>query len=326
VSELSPRRVEIDAPAKLNLGLEVIGRREDGFHEIATIFLAIDLVDRLRLTLTPNPSPIAIGEGGRLANPRDREPASGEERFVLRCSDPKLPGRDNLAIRAMKALAAETSLPGSVEIDLSKNIPAAAGLGGASSDAAATLLAARELWQLSVTDESLHGIAAGLGSDVPFFLSGGCALGRGRGEILEPLPVPEDLWFVLVVPKIAIPNKTASLYARLGGEDFSDGGRVATQAGGIAAHLPLDPALLGNVFAGPLYTLAPHLARLPGVMRDAGADVVAVSGAGPTHYAPFTDPERAEFVASRLRQDADNGDRVIIAGPLAERPPVLPSL
>jgi 4-diphosphocytidyl-2-C-methyl-D-erythritol kinase len=267
-----------------------------------------------------------MGEGGTLANPRDREPASGEERFVLRCSDPKLLGRDNLAIRAMKALAAGTSLPGLVEIDLHKNIPAAAGLGGASSDAAATLLAARELWQLSVADESLHRSAAGLGSDVPVFLHGGCALGHGRGEILEPLPVPDDLRFVLVVPKFAIPDKTASLYARLGGENFSDGERVETQANRLAARLPFDPALLGNVFARPLYALAPHLARLPDVMRDAGADVVAISGAGPTHYAPFTDPERAEFVAARLRQDVNNGDRVIIAGPVAERPPVAPSL
>jgi 4-diphosphocytidyl-2-C-methyl-D-erythritol kinase len=326
VSELSPRRVEIDAPAKLNLGLEVIGRREDGFHEIATIFLAIDLVDRLRLTLTPNPSPIAMGEGGSSAAAMAGEPATGDGQFELRCDNPALSGSDNLTIRALKALNAKTPLPGPVQIDLQKRIPAAAGLGGASSDAAATLLAARELWQLSVTDESLHRIAAGLGSDVPFFLSGGCALGRGRGEILESLPVPEDLWFVLVVPKIVLPNKTASLYARLGEEDFSDGERVATQAGRIAARLPLDPALLGNVFAGPLYSLAPHLARLPGVMRDAGAGVVAISGAGPTHYAPFTDPERAELVAARLRQAPGNDDRVILAGPVAERPPVSPSL
>ncbi len=232
-----------------------------------------------------------------------------------------------MTIRALKALNAKTPFPGSVQIDLRKKIPAAAGLGGASSDAAATLLAARELWQLSVTDESLHRIAAGLGSDVPFFLHGGCALGGGRGEILESLPVPEDLWFVLVVPKMVLPNKTASLYARLGEEDFSNGERVATQAGRIAARLPLDSALLGNVFARPLYSLAPHLARLPGVMRDAGADVVADLRCGSDALRAFHRSGTGRVCRRPIAAGLlGNGDRVIMARPVAERPPVSPSL
>jgi 4-diphosphocytidyl-2-C-methyl-D-erythritol kinase len=323
VSGAPTPRVEIDAPAKLNLGLEVIRRREDGFHEIATIFLAIDLVDRVALTPLP-PSPIAMGEGENVAVPEGSGTPLDSERFVLRCDDPALAISENLAIRALEAW--EFPLPGPVQIDLHKQIPTAAGLGGASSDAAATLIAARELFGLPISDEALHGIAARLGSDVPFFLRGGCALGRGRGEILEPLPVPNDLWFVLVAPKIAIPNKTASLYARLDAADFSNGVRVAAQAERIAAGLPLDPALLGNAFSRPLYAVAPDLAELPNQMRDAGAGVVGISGAGPTHYALFTDPERAAVVADRLRQALGNRARVIPVRPAAERPVASPSL
>jgi 4-diphosphocytidyl-2-C-methyl-D-erythritol kinase len=324
VSGTPTSRVEIDAPAKLNLGLEVIGRREDGFHEIATIFLAIDLCDRL--ALTPNPSPIAMGEGGNPAVLQGSGPMLSGERFALRCDDPALAISENLAIRALEALDAESPLPGWVQIDLQKQIPAAAGLGGASSDAAATLIAARELFRLPVSDEVLHAIAARLGSDVPFFLRGGCALGRGRGEILDPLPVPNDLWFVLVVPRIMIPHKTASLYARLNASDLSDGGRVVAQAERIAASLPLDPDLLGNAFARPLYAVVPDLAGLQEQMCAAGAGVVGISGAGPTHFALFTDSERAEDVADRLRQALGNEARVIPAKPAAERPVASSSL
>src|SRR5215208_7184561 len=148
------RQIEIDAPAKLNLGLEVISRRDDGFHEIATIFLTIDLYDRLTL--------------------------SRSVELELSCSDAALAGEDNLALRALQLLHAETSPRGGARIHLCKRIPAAAGLGGASSDAAAALLGGRELWQQDISDSRLHHLATRLGSDVPFFLRGGCAIGSGR--------------------------------------------------------------------------------------------------------------------------------------------------
>ena len=198
------RRVEIDAPAKLNLGLEVIERRDDGFHEIVTIFVAIDLCDRVTLS-----------------------PASELE---LTCDDAAITSEDNLALRALHVLRGETSHRGGAHIDLRKRIPAAAGLGGASSDAAAALLGGRDLWRLEVSDSKIQDLAARLGSDVPFFLRGGCAIGRGRGDVLEPLPLPQGVWFVVVVPDEMIPRKTASLYAGLSAEDFSDGSRIAAQA------------------------------------------------------------------------------------------------
>src|SRR5215208_924246 len=233
------REIAIDAPAKLNLGLEVIGRHEDGFHEIATIFVAIDLFDRITL--------------------------SAADDLELSCDDDSLAGKENLAFRALRLLRDETSYRGGARIDLCKRIPAAAGLGGASSDAAAALLGGRELWGQDLSGTQLDDLAARLGSDVPFFLRGGCAVGRGRGDLLEPLslPAPARLWFVVVVPGVRIPAKTASLYARLSPDDFSDGSLIAAQAERLGSSRAADVSLLGNAFARPLYAIAPELAALP---------------------------------------------------------------
>jgi 4-diphosphocytidyl-2-C-methyl-D-erythritol kinase len=287
------RQIAIDAPAKLNLGLEVIDRRDDGFHEIATIFVAIDLYDRL--TLSP---------AGDLA---------------LVCNDDSLAGDANLALRALHLLREATNHPGGARIHLRKKIPAAAGLGGASSDAAAALLGGRELWRLKVSETDLHNLAIGLGSDVPFFLHGGCAVGRGRGDGLELLPLPRDLCFILVVPDVRIPAKTATLYAHLNDADFSDGSHIAVQAARLRSSLSPDISLLENAFTRPLYAIAPELATLPGVMRDAGAASVAISGAGPAHYAVFTDGTEAERVATRLREQLGDRAEVFVTRPAPAR-------
>ena len=294
-TSLDERPIVIDAPAKLNLGLEVIGRRDDGFHEIATIFLTIDLYDRV--TLSPSAD------------------------LELNCDDISLGGEDNLALRALRLLRDETNHPGSARIDLRKRIPAAAGLGGASSDAAAALIGGRELWHREVSDDRLHDLAARLGSDVPFLLRGGCAIGRGRGDRLEPLPMPAHVspWFVVVVPDVHIPAKTASLYARLNEDDFSDGSLIAAQADRLRSGLAPDATLLGNAFVRPLYVMVPELAALPGIMRDAGAGSVAISGAGPAHYAAMTDKAQAEGVATRLRERLDDSAQVFVVRPAPPR-------
>lgn len=286
-TESGEGRIVIDAPAKLNLGLEVIGRRDDGFHEIATIFMAIDLYDRVTLSLAAD--------------------------LELSCSDDSLGGEENLALRALRLLRDETNHPGGVQIDLCKRVPAAAGLGGASSDAAAALLGGRELWGLDASDARLHDLATRLGSDVPFFLRGGCAIGRGRGDRLEPLPLPAQCWFVVVVPDVQIPAKTASLYARLRADNFSDGSRIAAQAARLRSGQEPDLSLLRNAFARPLYAIAPELAALPGIIRNAGAESVAISGAGPAHYTVFIDAGQAERVAARLRERLGDRAKVFIA-------------
>ncbi len=222
---------------------------------------------------------------------------------------------DNLALRALRVLGEEVGARGGVRVSLKKRIPVAAGLGGASSDAAAALLAARALWGLEVGDERLSEIAKRLGSDVPFFLQGGCALGRGRGEELTALPVPGNLWFVLVAPEVTVPRKTATLFATLEASDFSDGTRIAAQAARLRDGLGLDAGLLGNAFARALYRIVPELASLPGVMREAGAETVAITGAGPAHYAVVEDGAAAERIAARLRQRLGDWARVMVVRP-----------
>ncbi|MCA9861410.1 MAG: 4-(cytidine 5'-diphospho)-2-C-methyl-D-erythritol kinase [Thermomicrobiales bacterium] len=160
-----PFALTVAAPAKLNLGLEVLGRRADGYHDLATIFLTVSLFDELSVASTPGP------------------------RLGLECTGSDLPPQENLVWRAAEAMQQAAPDRGSL-LRLEKRIPIAAGLGGASSDAAATLLALRTLWQLALPDDALAAMALELGSDVPFLLRGGCALGGGRGEVLKGLPVP----------------------------------------------------------------------------------------------------------------------------------------
>jgi 4-diphosphocytidyl-2-C-methyl-D-erythritol kinase len=292
------------APAKLNLGLEVLGLRADGYHDLATIFVAVEPTDRL--SLTPAPA-VDSPAGSRLA-----------------VDDPALADDDNLALRALTLLADE-SMHGSggdatFRLHLKKRIPVAAGLGGASSDAAAALRLGREFWRLPLTEVDLAALALTLGSDVPFFLRGGCALATGRGERLDPLSPPVAAWFVIVAPDIAIPRKTATLYAALRADDFSDGSRVLAQAARLQRGEPLDIDLLANAFARPLCVLRPDLAELPVLMRRLGAPAAAVSGAGPSHYAVLQDPDEADRLASRLEEALGNRARVFTSPPLPPHP------
>jgi 4-diphosphocytidyl-2-C-methyl-D-erythritol kinase len=176
-----------EAFAKTNRSLRIVGKRPDGFHELDTVFQSIDLTD-------------------------DLEVAEGDE-IELECDDPALPnGPENLVHRAATRLAEAHGIRRGARIRLTKRIPAGAGLGGGSSDAAIALVLLARLWELEVSVGSLSAIARGLGSDVPFFLVGGTARGTGRGEILTALPDDREHRLVLVVPPF--PISTAAVYAR----------------------------------------------------------------------------------------------------------------
>ena len=313
------RRIELCAPAKLNLGLEILGKRPDGFHDIATIFLTVDLCDRLVLSrgVERQAEVSEVGpysfEPGRHRVEGIQYPGDAEaELITLTCSDPSLSTAENLALRALQALHRESGRPlHPVHLHLDKRIPTAAGLGGASSDAAAALLAGNAYWNLDLSPSRLATLAASLGSDVPFLVGGGCALGHGRGDRLETLPVPQWLCVVLVMPRLTIPRKTARLYASLIPSDFSDGRRITVQADRLrAGNLP-DLDLLGNAFARPLVSLVPDLAGLPDILRAAGAPRVGLSGAGPTFYIPLTDPAEAADLSKKIRGRI--GDRCAVA-------------
>lgn len=274
------------APAKINLGLEILGRRSDQYHEIRTILAAIAVYDRLELRR---------GHAFRLA---------------VDHKDLEIEG--NLVAAAVRVLQSDN--PGiTPEIWLQKRIPTAGGLGGASSDAAATLSAVDALFELGLSGPRLHELAASLGSDVPFFLAGGVALASGRGEVLTPLRPPSELHAVVVAPRIEIPAKTATLYGALKSMDFSDGNRVERSVALGRDGWLSQPELLRNTFERPLYERVPWVGELPDRMRRLGASAVALSGAGPSHYALERDPERARWLADRFR--AALGDRAdVLAG------------
>lgn len=279
----------IAAPAKLNLGLEIVGKRADGYHDLVTILQTI-------------------------APPDDDLELAAATDVRLRIDDPELGGPDNLALQALHRLRTDARITTGAALRLTKRIPIAAGLGGASSDAASALLAARALWNLDTPDARLAAIAGRLGSDVPFFLIGGAALAEGRGTELTPLPSPPVV-FVVVAPHATIPRKTPTLYAALDSADYSSGAAVREQAARLCAGNSLDPTLLVNAFARPLYALRPDLAEIPAIMRRAGAMHPAISGAGPAHVAPFIDPERAKWVATTLRAAVGHVARIFVAHP-----------
>jgi 4-diphosphocytidyl-2-C-methyl-D-erythritol kinase len=183
---VAERRVWIDAPAKINLTLDVLHRRADGYHALETVMQAIDLVDRLQVEVRAGDS------------------------IEVSCSDPGLPvGLENLAGRAAAAFLGACRCRRAVQIDIQKNIPAGAGLGGGSSDAAATLLALDRMLDRPLGARRLHDLAASLGSDVPFFLVGGLAFCWGRGEHLRSLPPRHDLVWALLVPEVSVKSSWA---------------------------------------------------------------------------------------------------------------------
>jgi len=180
----------VRCPAKLNLFLEVVRRRPDGYHDIDTVMQAIDLYDDLRIL-----------------------PRSGRA-LTLECDDPSLPaGAENLVVRAATALRDHAGGGAGAHLVLRKRIPVQAGLGGGSSDAAGALVGLNLLWNLGLGVDALHAVAATVGSDVPFFLHGGAARCTGRGEHVEPLVVPAGQHYVLLFPPLAV--STAEAYKRL---------------------------------------------------------------------------------------------------------------
>jgi 4-diphosphocytidyl-2-C-methyl-D-erythritol kinase len=282
------------APAKLNLGLEVIGKRLDGYHNIATVMQTVTVFDRL--TVTPAPE------------------------ITLTVADRSLAGEDNLAFAAARLVRNNLGLPDGASIELSKRIPAAAGLGGASSDAAATLVALSRLGKAALEPDVMRDLAARLGSDVPFLLSGGTALVEGRGEAVTTLRPLAGIWFVLAVPAVSISRKTATLYARLSPGDFTSGDRVRRLTADVEAGRPLAPDLLANAFRRPLLKLFPELVDVERLFVVAGADFVALSGSGPTLYTVAADADEGLSIARKLRRTLPAATRIMVCRPVRRAP------
>ena len=261
--------MELRAYAKINLTLEVLGRRADGYHEVATVLQNVGLYDTLRI-----------------------EPSDG---LTLTCSEPSLEGEDNLVWRAATRLQEVTGSRAGAHIRLEKHIPEAMGLGGGSSDAAAALVGLSRLWEVEALTEELCTIAAELGSDVPFFLSGGTAKAEGRGEQVTPIAHVPPRWVLLVCPDVALEGKTGRLYRSLSVDSYSDGSVYRTAVEAIeTGRFP--SGFLRNAFDDVASEVYEVVDGAMDVMRNAGAPEVHLCGSGPGLYSLFdseTEGERA---------------------------------
>ena len=260
------------AAAKVNLTLEVLGKRADGYHEITTVMQAVDLSDR-----------ITLDDGDDLD---------------LRSGSADIPtDAGNLAWRAAAALKEAAGFRGGVRITLDKRIPVAAGLGGGSSDAAGVLLGLNRLWQLRWPLERLDEVAATLGSDVPFFLRGGAALASGRGEKIEALR-SRSMALVLVNPKF--PSSTAEMYGRLTPKMYSDGAATRSAVGALARSATRVAASLYNGMEPAAAAVFPQIVQMRAALLAAGALGALMSGSGPTVFGVARSYEQARQIRARV--------------------------
>lgn len=263
------------AYAKVNLTLEVLRRREDGYHEISSIIQTIDLHDTL--TLEPH------------------------DQITLECDLPKLVSSDNLVLKAAHLLKDTAGYGKGARISLVKEIPVSAGLGGGSSDAAVTLKGLNHLWSLGLSMEDLTEMAAQLGSDVPFFLLGGTALVHGRGERVRPLPPADLRWLVVLVPEIELPDKTSAVYSRLSSASYSAGYLTRKLEARIRGGGDVPPQLLFNAFDDVARDTFPGLTQYWEAFQSLGAREIHVAGSGPALFAPVSRREQGTALELMLR-------------------------
>ena len=254
--------ITVAAHAKVNLTLEVLGRRDDGYHEVASIMQTFDLCDTI-----------------------DLEHADA---ITLECDRPELQSPNNLALKAAKLLGQKAGHSRGCRITLHKKVPISAGLGGGSSDAAATLMGLNRLWELGLSVEDIVPLAAQLGSDVPFFLHGGTAMALGRGEQVRPLP-PADLSpMVLLVPPIDIPEKTATVYGKLSSASFTKGHLTRKLAARIRGGGDVPPQFHFNAFDEVASEAFPGLEAYWEALHSLGAREIHLAGSGPALFAPVS--------------------------------------
>lgn len=263
------------APAKINLGLHVLRKRPDGYHDIETVFIRIPWADILRA-----------------------EPADA---LTLTCTDPSLPvGDENLVVKAAQRLSTTRG----ARLRLEKHLPSGAGLGGGSSDAAAALMLLNELWELNRSRAELRSMAAEIGSDVPFFVDRVTALGTGRGEQLRPVidPVSDEpyiLPYPLVVAMPGVSVATADAYRLV---TPNEDGRPDLESLVLTNDLDRWRAGLVNDFEAPILETYPAIAATKAALEDAGAGYTSLSGSGSAVFGIFQEDANAEAAAEALRQ------------------------
>jgi 4-diphosphocytidyl-2-C-methyl-D-erythritol kinase len=266
--------MQVLAPAKINLSLRILGRRSDGFHEIETLIAPISLCDEIKI-----------------------ERRSSKKGIAFCCDDPSVShGDDNLAVRAAKAFFEKTKLDVPVSIELKKKIPHGAGLGGGSSDAASTLLALNELFETNLPREALAKMAETIGSDVPFFIFQSVAVCKGRGELVTPNRLPEELSILLLKPAFGVPTQWAYSQWRESRE--------------IPAVSYASQAFNGQTFVNdlerPVFEKFVFLARLKmWLLKQPEVGAALMSGSGSTVFAVIRDHADADRLARRAKAELD---------------------
>jgi 4-diphosphocytidyl-2-C-methyl-D-erythritol kinase len=265
------------APAKLNLTLEVLEKRDDGYHEIRSVIQTIDLCDSLSFE-------------------------SGAD-IDVKCDSPGWLPQESLIPLAVSLLREDSGCSKGVTIRLSKKIPLLSGLAGDSSGAAATLVGLNRFWGLGCSLGELAKFAEKLGSDIPFFISGGTALVQGRGESVSPLPSLPSMWVVLLMPEVPRTiGKTGKLYASLKPGYFTDGQATDKLVMMLAKGEEINPSSLFNVFEKVAYDKFEGLYKYRDELIEAGADNVHLAGSGPTLFAMVKDKAKAGEICNKLKE------------------------
>lgn len=264
------------APAKINLSLDVLRKRDDGYHDVEMVMTTIDLSDRIEFHSLE----------------QDEIKVSLESRYVR--NDER-----NLAYKAARILKDKFDIHSGVYIKMEKSIPVSAGLGGGSSDAAAVLRGLNRLWSLNIPLEELASIGLAIGSDVPFCVVNRTAIVKGRGEIIETLPRPPRCWVILAKPDIGVSTKT--IFNRIDVTNL-----IHPNTNEIVNALKLGDLNklrnhLGNVLEPITFNMHPEVERIRNKMTEAGASHVLMSGSGPTLYSLVEHESKAQRIYNGLR-------------------------
>ena len=260
--------------AKINLTLEILGKRADGFHEVRSVMQTVGLADRLEIA-----------------------PAA---ELTFTCSDPALATPHNLVYRAARLLQAECGVRIGAALHLEKRIPVAAGLGGGSSDAAGAIIALNRLWNLQLSLPEQERLAAKLGSDVTFFLTGGTALATGRGERITPLPPLPPHWVVLVLLPTTL--STAEVYGSVAPSDYTPGVATADTVAAAQRGTLSPQTRWHNALARSARALAPQISEAQAALLQAGAQHAHLSGSGPTVFTVCREEAEAQVLAGQMRE------------------------
>ena len=274
-----PSAFSLPSFAKINLQLRILGKRDDGFHDLWTVFQTVSLHDMIHF--------------------------AESDTLELSCDDPNVPTDErNLIIKTAKALQKMTGTNKGAAMHLEKLIPLPGGLGGGSSNAAVALVGLTKLWDIPASDNGLRTIAAALGSDVPFFLYGGTAIGTGRGEMIEPIADREEQFMLVVTPNASVSTRDA--FERLNATTLTNAGlnRILRVCRLEAESLDLHHSVLINDFEARVFEAHPEIRRVKETLLELGAVNAAMSGSGASVFAIFDKTETRQAAIKALDHES----------------------